>query len=109
MADSRIIIAKAPTRHPKTATFAEVLARKINEIINVISGTVSIPFSLRANQTTTTVVHAKIHADCHISLMPKTATAGAENYHIVPAEGQATITHSNAASTDRTFVAKISP
>lgn len=59
--------------------------------------------TLAENTTTTTVRNSRIGADTVVLLMPTTANAAGEEWHITTAKGSFTITHANAATTDRTF------
>lgn len=60
-------------------------------------------FTLEENTTTTTVTNSRVGADTVILPMPTTANAAAEELSIVTAKGSFTVTHANAATTDRTF------
>ena len=59
--------------------------------------------TLAESTTTTVVTDPRVGTDSVISLMPTTANAAAEAPHIAVDAGTFTITHANAATTDRTF------
>jgi hypothetical protein len=62
--------------------------------------------TLTANATTTTLTDQRIGGGTYIGLSPTTANAAGAlgtTYISAKAAGSATITHANAASTDRTF------
>lgn len=61
--------------------------------------------TLTASMTETTVSVTYCSADSVVLLTPSTANAAAEasGLYVVPGAGEFVITHSNAASTDRTF------
>ena len=60
--------------------------------------------TLTANTTTTTLTDARISPQSHINLAPLSANAAAEHWWVSAQDnGTATITHANAATTDRTF------
>jgi hypothetical protein len=74
-----------------------VMQGKLNAVLQV---------TLAANTTTTTVTDARIGASTGIFFSPLTANAaGAISGLYVSAQkkGQATFTHANSATTDRTF------
>lgn len=82
--------------------------REISERVNALllgkvntTGTVT----LSANVTTTTVTDINAHSGSVPVLVPTTANAAAEDWHITSrATGSFVITHANAATTDRTFI-----
>lgn len=62
--------------------------------------------TLRANQTTTTLVDSRIGAYSFIEFMAETATAAAAKVSIwvnTRKKGEATINHASNAATDQTF------
>ena len=79
------------------------LAVAINGILNGnvnSTGTVT----LTANTTTTTVSDLRASGSSVVLFMPQTANAAAESpYVATQTAGSFTITHANAATTDRTF------
>ena len=86
--------------------WANALVGALERLLGTVTGTVT----LTAGATTTTLTDAAITPSSHISLMPTTANAGAENWHIPPAtitNGSAVITHANAATVDRTFLYRV--
>lgn len=63
--------------------------------------------TLAASAGTTTVMDARLSLSTSVTATPMTADAAAEiasgNMYFTPATGELVITHTNAASTDRTF------
>lgn len=82
--------------------------REVSERVNaLLLGRVNTgsTVTLAANVTTTVVTDANAHAGSNPILTPTSANAAAENYWIsARATGSFTITHANAATTDRTFI-----
>lgn len=77
----------------------------INELIRGRSNAVG-TVTLTANVTTTTVTKSTINSSAQVFLSPKTvnaAAAVATTYISAIGAGTFTITHANAATTDRTF------
>lgn len=63
-------------------------------------------FTLTANATTTTVTAPNVSVDTHYTFGARTANAAgalANMYVSTKAQGSFTLTHSNTATTDRTF------
>lgn len=59
--------------------------------------------TLTPSAASTAVTDVRVSATSVILLMPKTANAGAVNYHIIPNTGTFTIYHANNAQTDKDF------
>ena len=99
--------------HPTPAGRGRALADLVMNMAQIVqaimrgetnnTGTVT----LTENTTTTTVTDQRVHANSDIFLTPKTASAvsmeGLDTYISSIGDGTFTITHVNAASTDRTF------
>lgn len=88
-------------------TFGRQLAECINRIL-VGKLNIIIQFSLRAGQTTTTVIDSRISMSNGLLLDPLTSNAAAAlttTYALASdrTSGSAIFTHANAGSTDRTF------
>jgi len=84
-------------RRQLAQAIALVMAGKMNATSQI---------TLVANVTSTTVVDSRIGAFTWIGLSPLTADAAgaiATTYVSVQQKGQATLTHANTASADRTF------
>lgn len=78
-------------------TINKILSGKTNNFGSV---------TLTANTTTTTLTDPRIGINSVIHLQPTTANAAgalATTYFGTPGDGTVTITHANAATTDRTF------
>lgn len=86
------------------------LWRIVQAVIQLVQGrnNATKTITLTANATTTVVKHPNCSQDCQPMLSPRTANAAAAipTTYILQAsivQGQFTITHANAGSTDRTF------
>lgn len=95
-----------PVDHPDEKEHRRMMAEAINEMrygkVNICGS-----ITLTANQATSTLNDTRIFANAKIFFMPTTANAAAEMDNMyVSSRGErtATITHSNNAQTDRTFV-----
>lgn len=84
-------------RRQLAQSIALVMAGKMNATSSV---------TLAPNVTTTSIVDSRIGASTWIGLSPLTADAAAaigSTYVSAQQKGKATLTHTNAASADRTF------
>ena len=83
------------------------LKKLTNAVNNILNGKINAISSvtLTANTTTTTVADLRCTASSVIILMPTTSNAAAAlaTTYITVTKQSFTITHANAASTDRTF------
>lgn len=74
------------------------LAETINQLVDgKTNATGSV--TLTNSTTTTTVTNERCAADSVVLLMPKSADAAAEAWHVAPANGSFVITHSNDTTT----------
>jgi hypothetical protein len=81
-------------------------AQVVNQLARGKSNNVG-EITLRASQTTTTLIDPLIGPQSYIDFMPTTsnaATAKADLYVSARTAGQATLTHASSANTDQTFV-----
>jgi hypothetical protein len=97
----------APRDWPEPRSWSQQIADVLN---GVLDGKLNSCFTvtLTANAATTTVENARIRANSAVLLMPTTANAAAAlatTYQTHPntMDGQAVLTHTNNAQTDRTF------
>ena len=95
----------------KLPLVGDAVLRRIATIVNgILDGRQNNigSFTLTANVTTTTVTDFRVGVDSVITLMPTTANAAAAlgtTYisAVAPLTNTFTVTHANAATTDRTF------
>jgi hypothetical protein len=81
------------------------IANAVNELLKGRANNVG-SVTLTANVTTTTTTDTRIKTQMKVFLSPKTANAAAalaNVYVSAVADGSFTLTHANAATTDRTF------
>jgi hypothetical protein len=83
-----------------------------NVVNNIMNGKLNctIEVTLRANQTTTDIDDPRIYSTSVFLFDPRTANARAalfSMYISAVSRGSATITHTNTATTDRTFIVGI--
>lgn len=74
----------------------------VNQVINGKCNSTG-TFTCMANVVSTVVVNERVSSESHINFTPTTANASTENIYIVAGNGQFTVNHANAATTDRTF------
>lgn len=82
------------------------ISAAVNELLKGRANNTGV-VTLRANQTTTTVIDNLFNSDMVPLLMPASANAAsalATTYLSVRANGQFTLTHANTATADRTFL-----
>ena len=81
------------------------------QLTTAVQGRLDCTFSLTltANVATTTIVDSRISLSTAVLAMPATANAAAElpTMYFTPSAGQCVVTHTNAATTDRTFTIAI--
>lgn len=87
-----------PTAPPKERAVVIALQQVLQGKLN-IAGT----FTLTASVTSTTVSDPRVGVDSVVIPVAKTANAAAENIYITIGTDAFTVTHANAATTDRTF------
>ena len=83
--------------------------QKANVTNNMLRGKMNctLDVTLRANETTTVITDPRIYSTSIFIFDPRTATAKLAYYDMYVssvAKGTATITHTNTADTDKTFV-----
>lgn len=79
----------------RTEKLNNMLMGKLNSVLDV---------TLRANETTTTVIDVRISIDSYIGLQPLTSTARASGTYVsLQGDQTLTLTHNNTADTDKTF------
>lgn len=93
---------KAPVHAQSLALHLRQLAGVINSIMDGKTNNTG-EVTLTENVTTTVVSNMIVSPDSSIFLTATTSNAAAETPYIVAGDEQFTITHANAATTDRTF------
>lgn len=92
------------TNLPDWQTWNQQIATTLNLVLSGKQNNTLASFTLKPNTTTTTLFMSQIGANSVITLTPLTENAANEKFWITDKKvGQATINHSNAATTDRTF------
>lgn len=87
-----------PVTHSNESTHRRFIAEAVNQLIPVVK---SVTFTL--SSTTTTVIDEKMGEDKTVVLIPTSADAASENWHLsTKSNGSFVIAHTNAV-TSRTF------
>jgi len=93
---------KAPIHANSVSIHLRTLANIINNMMDGKTNNTG-EVTLTENVTTTTVTNSVVSPDSSIFLTATTSNAAGESPYIVAGDGDFTITHANAATTDRTF------
>lgn len=84
--------------------WGERVAYAIKQLVSKANCTLSL--TLEPLSTSTTLTDVRVHPDCVLSFMPKTASAATAKpsiYVTFPGKGEATIHHASAAAVDQSF------
>jgi len=93
---------KCPEVFPEIKEWLRRVAFTVNRIVDIVNSAGQ--FTLTANTTTTTVTNVFAGDETKVFTFPTTLNAANETMYITTkSDGSFVVTHSNSATTDRTF------